>query len=472
MATVYRPQGRKKYVIEFFDEHGRRRKKTGATDKGVTQRIARDLENRVALRREGLIDPTAESHANHEAKPLSSHLDDFRKALADKGNTNKHIDLFVARARRVVDIAKQDRLSDLTASRVQAALAALRGEGRSLATCNHHRAAIRGFSRWLWRDGRLSDDPLLGVSGFNAKEDRRHDRRTLGVDDLRQVIEAAERGEPYRRMSGPARALCYRLAVATGLRYSEIKSLTPELFNGASVTIQAAYAKNGQTDTLPLPPDVASDLSAWIQGKPDGEPIFPLPGRGADMLKIDLESAGLPYRDSSGLVFDFHSLRCQTATLADQAGCSPRVVQRLMRHSTLELTGRYTRPRAVDLEDAAHALPTLRPRLAECESLAATGTDDSAPSATQNATTTEDEDPNPLDDKVVASSRARNHNPRVGGSSPSAAICDRPSCGTVAVARQSVDRRLVLGPAERDGPASQRAEGPQDVHILEELAVA
>ena len=26
------------------------------------------------------------------------------------------------------------------------------------------------------------------------------------------------------------------------------------------------------------------------------------------MLRIDLEAAGLPYRDAAGLVFDFHSL--------------------------------------------------------------------------------------------------------------------------------------------------------------------
>ena len=38
------------------------------------------------------------------------------------------------------------------------------------------------------------------------------------------------------------------------------------------------------------------------------------------MLRLDLEAAGIPYRDDSGQVFDFHSLRCQSATLADQAG--------------------------------------------------------------------------------------------------------------------------------------------------------
>ncbi len=78
---------------------------------------------------------------------------------------------------------------------------------------------------------------------------------------------------------------------------------------------------------------------------PRGARVFPLPtDKGAKMLRIDLAAAGIPYRDAARLVFDFHSLRCQCATLADAAGISPRVVQRMMRHSTLELTGRYTRP--------------------------------------------------------------------------------------------------------------------------------
>jgi len=77
------------------------------------------------------------------------------------------------------------------------------------------------------------------------------------------------------------------------------------------------------------------------------------------MLHAHLARAGIPYRDAAGLVYDFHSLRCQLATNADAAGVSPRVVQRLMRHSTLELTGRYTRPRAVDVEQAALSLPPL-----------------------------------------------------------------------------------------------------------------
>ncbi len=57
-------------------------------------------------------------------------------------------------------------------------------------------------------------------------------------------------------------------------------------------------------------------------------------------------------------------LDARLATLADAAGVSPRVVQKMMRHSSLELTGRYTRPRAVDIDAAASMLPILKPRRA------------------------------------------------------------------------------------------------------------
>ena len=127
------------------------------------------------------------------------------------------------------------------------------------------------------------------------------------------------------------------------------------------MSVSAGYTKNGEPATLPLPSDVADDLRDWTSRVPEGSPVFPLPSRGADMLKVDLDAAGIPYRDASGLVFDFHALRCQCATLADGAGVSPRVAQKLMRHSTLELTGRYTRPRMLDVEGAIGALPSLRP---------------------------------------------------------------------------------------------------------------
>jgi integrase len=257
-------------------------------------------------------------------------------------------------------------------------LATLRGEGRSLGTCNHYRTAIKAFSKWCHDTHRTREDNLRGVEGFNAKEDRRHDRRTISLDELQRLIAVAEVGPPVLGIAGPVRALCYRLAVATGLRYSEIASIRPESFDwdAPSVAVAAAYTKNGQNATMPLPDDLVSELAAYVAPLNPKMRIFPLPkDKGAELLQADLAVAGIEYQDASGLFFDFHSLRCQTATLADAAGVSPRVVQKLMRHSTLELTGRYTRPRTVDIESAASMIPSLKPSGDKPVSMAATGTE-------------------------------------------------------------------------------------------------
>jgi len=373
-----RKHGRNWYY-RFVDAEGRRVERRGCPDRRATEEMARASETEAAKVRSGLADPRAEGYRRHEARALADHLADFRADMLARGGTAKHADLHAYRARRVAEVARLDRLGDLSASRVQGALAALRAEGLSLATVNHHRAAIRGFSRWLWKDGRLRDDPLIGVGGYNAKEDRRHDRRTIGLGELRLLIAKAHDGPDYREMTGPARALCYRLAVSTGLRYAEIQSITPLSFDWdgrpATVSVPAGYTKNGEPATLPLPSDVADDLREWTSRILGDSPVFALPSRGADMLKVDLDAAGIPYRDASGLVFDFHALRCQCATLADGAGVSPRVVQKLMRHSTLELTGRYTRPRMLDVEGAIGSLPSLRPDPPAREAESATGTD-------------------------------------------------------------------------------------------------
>ena len=344
--------------------------------------MARAAESEAARIKAGSVDTKELARIVHSGHPLDDHFTEYRASLIAKGATEKHANLASYRSCRVASVAKIDRLTDLDPERVQEALKALCDEGLSLQTVNHHRTAIRAFSKWCWKSGRTRTDSLAGVTGFNAKEDRRHDRRTLGVDELRVLIEVAHSGPPWRKMTGPTRALCYRLAVGTGLRYSEIASITRESFdwtaNPATVMVAAGYTKNGEPATLPLPSDLALDLHAYVASLPPGRPIFPLaPDRGAKMLRPDLERAGIPYVDAGGLVFDFHALRCQCATLADQAGVTPRVVQRLMRHSTLELTGRYTRPRAVDIEKAAESLPSLRPDAdrPNASTLAATGTD-------------------------------------------------------------------------------------------------
>jgi len=164
MASIFKPRGKSKYVILYFDENGRRKKKTGCTDRKETDRIARDLENRVALRREGVVDPREEAYAEHAALPLDVHVTAWVEALRSKGATPQHVKLHSSRAMRVVALIKGAKLadiesskpatkkgvakaraelqkrvasalvSDLSTEKVQNALARIRGEGRATAS--------------------------------------------------------------------------------------------------------------------------------------------------------------------------------------------------------------------------------------------------------------------------------------------------------------------------------------------------
>ena len=97
----------------------------------------------------------------------------------------------------------------------------------------------------------------MSVAGYNANADRPHDRTTLGIVELKRLIEAAPSGPYYSGMYGVSRQLCYRLAGSTGMRFSEIKITTTVSFaldcDLPTVTVAAGYTKNGEPAKMPCP---------------------------------------------------------------------------------------------------------------------------------------------------------------------------------------------------------------------------
>jgi len=83
------------------------------------------------------------------------------------------------------------------------------------------------------------ESPLRGVKKLNAKEDPRHTRRAISVEELRLLL-ATTATEPERfGMTGWERCLVYWLAALTGLRAGEIRRLRVGDFDlsGETVTI-------------------------------------------------------------------------------------------------------------------------------------------------------------------------------------------------------------------------------------------
>jgi integrase len=344
-------------------------------------------------------------------RALTDHIADWRAALLAKANTLRHAELVTCRASKAFDACGFRFWSDIAASRLVAHLGKLREEskgaegevvlGVSAQTFNFYLQAAKQFCVWMVRDGRASASPLAHIQGVSVTTDRRHDRRALSADELRRLLDSTRTAATRAGITGAERAMLYRLAVETGLRAGELRSLTRGSFwlegKEPSVTVAAAYSKNRREAVQPLLPSTAAELQKHLANKLPTAPAFPMPKPNmvARIMRADLavarqawieaaataeerqereQSTDLAYRDDAGRVFDFHALRHTFISNLAAGGVHPKTAQQLARHSTITLTmDRYSHTYRGQLADALNVLPDLSRSIPQV--LVATGTD-------------------------------------------------------------------------------------------------
>ena len=241
--------------------------------------------------------------------------------------------------------------------------------GVSIETSNHYLSSIRAFTKWMIKDRRTNVNPLFDPSRLNAKTDRRHPRRALREDVFYEAwLSLTASGRPFRGLTGADRLVLYTLATNTGLRVSELASLTEASFdlNGQkpTVTVEAGYSKHRRKDVQPLRADVAEMMFQYIASarRVQGAPLWPGTWSqvAAQMLREDLAAAGIDCQDERGRIFDFHATRGQFISKLAAAGVHPKVAQTLARHSTITLTmDSYTHLDVLDVSGALDKLPDL-----------------------------------------------------------------------------------------------------------------
>ena len=396
MANLYRPtytdidpetgeptkRKSKKWYGRFRNEHGVVRRVALATDKRVAQTMLNDILLKIEQKKAGLIDPRDEE----SIRPIEEHLTAFEKHLLQKGSGKRHIRDTLRKVQRLHQDRGWPRVRDIQATDIQAYLLDLKDQGLSTETRNHHLRAIKSFTRWLYRNRRIKDDPLMHLSMQNSKMDQRRVRRPLSDEEFDLLIQAAETGPPIDAISGPDRAMMYFLAAWTGLRKGEIGSLTLDSFDldaeVPTVTVEAAYSKRRRRDVQVLHAVLVERFRKWLANRKSTEceilfPVSRLTGaerKTAKMMREDLAAARrkwlaedeterhgksdfLKYIDSQGRYADFHSNRHTFITNLSLAGVSPRDAQELARHSDIRLTMNiYTH---VGLKEKAKAIGKL-----------------------------------------------------------------------------------------------------------------
>jgi len=333
-----------------------------------------DIRNRLA--EVGVLDANAATSKN-----LSAHVADYAAHLRAKENTETHVRKVVAHIERVAAFSGWRFLGDVKPEGFETWRTTERERGLSARTVNAVLISCKSFLAWAVKHGRAMSNPLAIVGKLNEQVDVRHERRALSHDEIVRLLDAAGTGADYYGMTGADRRALYALAVTTGARWSEIKSLTVADANVTTepytVTTRARYPGNkaARTDTLPLRADVADLLRPYLANKAPAAPLLPMPksGQGAKIVKRDLQAAGLLYRDDAGRVMDFHALRHTFISGLARAGVHPKLAMDMARHSDINLTLKhYSHTVLGDRAVAADSLPDFLP---EREAARATGTD-------------------------------------------------------------------------------------------------
>ncbi len=275
-------------------------------------------------------------------------IDPFLEMLAVERGASRHtLDAY----RRDLDKARlflAGRAVSLEEAREEDLRAFLQAEtrsGRRASTLARRLSALRHYFRFLYLEGRRSDDP---AAGLDAPRRERPLPRLLSEAEVLALIEAA-RADPSP--AGVRLLTLLELLYAGGLRVSELVGL-PLSALAADRSHLLVRGKGGKERIVPIGAPARASLERWLALRPafvagprSARFLFPSRGREGhltrqrvlQLLKALAPSAGIdPARISP------HVLRHAFATHLLERGADLRAVQALLGHADVATTQVYT----------------------------------------------------------------------------------------------------------------------------------
>jgi integrase len=221
------------------------------------------------------------------------------------------------------------RLADIHPFMVERYKHMRKDAGRKEATVNRELAALKNLFTMAITWGKASQNPVTQVRLFREENGR---IRVVTDEEEARLLAACS----------PTLRPVVITALHTGLRKSELLSLTWQDvdFQRRTITVDAAYAKNGETRSVPMTATVTTTLRA-------------LRGAEAPNAAVFVTYRGTPYRNLRKVFLDacrragitgltLHDLRHTFASRLVMASVDLPTVQAFMGHKTIQMTLRYT----------------------------------------------------------------------------------------------------------------------------------
>lgn len=216
-------------------------------------------------------------------------------------------------------------------------------------------SAVRGFYRYLNREGHCSHDPANGLAP--PKGERRLPK-TLDTDRALQLLEGAVEDDFLAHRDQAMLELFY----SSGLRLSELTSLNLEQLDLADGLVQV-HGKGSKTRVLPVGRKAREALQLWLplralSNPADGAVFVSQQGRrlGPRAIQLRVKAAG---ERELGQHLHPHMLRHSFASHLLESSQDLRAVQEMLGHADIATTQIYTH---LDFQHLATVYDSAHPR--------------------------------------------------------------------------------------------------------------
>jgi integrase/recombinase XerD len=284
------------------------------------------------------------------ASPLLYWIQSFLEARRiDRGASDRTIEAYKRDLEQFAGSLPEGLAPEkITANHLQDYLSKLHQDQQKPASIARKTSALRQFFKFCCLERRLQENPAENLE--SPKQSQRLPKN-LSTDDVGKLLTAADTGLTYLNESNADalrardRAILY-LLYATGLRISELTSLTPH-----DIDLQMGYlrvkGKGGKERIAPFATVAGDHLRNWIENhratlKPATDHVF-INHRGFALTRQSvwktLKELALQAGISSTL--SPHKLRHSFATHLLQSGMNLRSLQMLLGHSDLSTTQIY-----------------------------------------------------------------------------------------------------------------------------------
>jgi integrase len=373
-----RGDGPERWILDWRAADGLRRRQALSTDKRVAERMRADLIRKRDLEMAGLGSEEGQDKQLRELAGL--YVADLRVRACPL-----HVSNVATRIETMLTAIGAERVRDLVPYRLMQRRAARITEGAAVRTANLEVDTLKAMLNWAVRAGLVAANPIANLQRLPEREAAKvHRRRAMTEAEIEAFLAAAraDDADNARHHGRIPLAPLWRAFLEVGARYGELVRVTWSDFDTGRRTLRlrAETTKSGRERTVPLRDVLAREIESLRAAnvavirrplRPDDR-IFltakgcPWPTPTTNLMRVfnrTLEAAGIDRVDGAGKKLDIHALRHTVATRFVRNGVGMAQAQKLLGHSSIELTAKvYTHLDVEDLRDAIDRLdsPALR----------------------------------------------------------------------------------------------------------------